>query len=116
MKLPLLEELKTRKFPQESMPRHHRLINMDQEVGKDIALNHKYRTTVEIGYSQIVPPGQPIDIIHKLGTEAIMYEVYGPIVDELLKLTKELYEMGLSTEDKPVKHVWDMITHLQGRK
>ena len=119
MKLPLLEHLKVRKFPQQ-LPRFHNStfhVSQEQEPTEDILkANHYHRTTVEIGYTSIDSDETPTRYIRERGTKFIMREVYSPIVDELIILAKELTEAGFSSHDKPMKHLYEMIDTLEGNK
>ena len=119
MKLPLLEHLQVRKFPQEFKPKHSKTFNVSQDAKPAEGFekhNRYYRTTVEIGYSQVAPTQIPPRHIRERGTKFIMREVYGPVVDELITLTKELHELGLSSQDQPMKHIYDIIDKLEGNQ
>lgn len=119
MKLTLLDHLQVRKFPQRLPPMHSNLVNVSQEVESTKGFsteNHYHRTTAEIGYTSVDPDETPIEYIRERGTQSIMREVYGPVINELLTLTKELHELGLSSQDKPLKRIWEMIDTLEGKR
>ena len=116
MKLPLLEQLKTRKFPQAYAPRHSSLVNLDTQRNPSAGpVPHLYdfRTTVELGYTQRAREDEQ-DRIHERGTAEVMRAVYGPVSDELVKVVEELRHAGLSTHDVPVTHLWKVIDTLRG--
>lgn len=119
MKLPLLENLKVRKFPQRMPQRHDNTFHVTQNTDNDKAIlddHYYYRTTVEVGFSSVETEPANIEMIRHRGTQMIMREVYGPVTVELIALAKMLYRTGHGSADEPMRHLYHIIDTLEGNK